>query len=63
MSDSKHNPVEGEVWEHPLTHNRYTIHSVTNDGWTRYHTEGRPIPPLYTQPTLSFITKYRKVQP
>ena len=53
------NPSPDEVWFHPLTFNAYRIHSITDDGWTRYYTEGHKIP-LYTMPTLDFVNKYKK---
>ena len=59
------NPVEGETWEHPNSRNQYRIHSVTDDGWTRYYSSHPSQPdhdcyPLWTQPTLKFIAIYRK---
>ena len=60
------NPSPDEVWFHPLTFNAYLIHSVTDDGWTRYQSinpqTNKPteFTALWTQPTLSFINKYKR---
>ncbi len=65
MAEHKINPKPGETWFHPMTFNRYTIHSITDDGWVRYQSShnDRSLythPTLYTQPTLNFIRTYKK---
>lgn len=67
MASHKLNPNEGEVWESPRTPLAFKIHSLTDDGWVRYYqhwygtTEEKENPyPLFTQPTMDFISKYRK---
>ncbi len=65
MSEHRLNPKPGEVWRHRTTSNRYLIHSVTDDGWLRYSVmlpSGVAMTPLWTQPTLDFIQKYRKLE-
>jgi hypothetical protein len=64
MAPHKLNPVPEEVWYHPDTLNQYRIHSLTDDGWVRYYAPhdrtGKCGGPLYTEPTLTFISKYRR---
>ncbi len=64
MTDS---PVEGQTWEHPLSRAQYRVHSVTEDGWTRYYAWRGATPadlpfPIFTQPTERFAGIYRKVE-
>lgn len=56
-------PEENDIWYHPHSRNMYRIHSVTDDGWTRYHwwqPGTNTVMPLYTQPTLDFINMYKR---
>lgn len=59
-------PQEGEIWKHPLSQNRWWIHSITDDGWVRYRAEDNTRHaynyPLYTRPVLDFVKIYQRVE-
>lgn len=65
MAKHKLNPSPGDTFYHPITFNAYLVHSLTDDGWVRFRPinpmTNRPVEgPLFTEPTLDFIRKYRK---
>ncbi len=65
MAKHKLHPEPGETWYHPITFNAYQVHSLSDDGWVRYRVlmptgELTKYTPLFTEPTLDFVRKYKR---